>query len=399
MGLDDILKQAVEKGASDVHLKVGVQPVIRRNGTLRPLNMKDKPLEAEELVAMARQIMDASQWERFEKDHSIDLAYGIAGVGRFRASIFMQRGTVRLVIRNVPHRVPSYDDLSLPDTVKKLSQLERGLVLVTGITGSGKSSTLAAIINDINHRYNKHILTVEDPIEFLIRDRKSLVTQREIGLDAFSFTEALRSGLRQDPDVILIGEIRDKETIDIALQAAETGHLVLSTLHTMDATETVNRVIGAFETDRQEQVRLRLGAMLRAVVSQRLCAKKSGDGFVPAVELMINTGRIRELIEDPEKTQDIAHAIEEGQSAWGMQSFDQSLMELLDKDLITLEEALIHSTKPEDFRVRLQGVMAMDGKKWSQSGAAKDHAPDWNAITEVEIDLPTLLKKQQKKSS
>lgn len=395
MNLDDILRLAVEKGASDVHLKVGVPPVIRRNGTLRPLSSKHTPMSADTIEAMARKIMDATQWDFFRRTHAIDLGYGIPGVARFRVNVFQQRGTLRIVVRNVPHKVPTYEDLNLPGSVTKLSLLERGLVLVTGVAGSGKSSTLASIINDINQRYNKHILTIEDPIEFLIRDRKSLITQREIGVDTQTFSEALRSGLRQDPDVLLIGEMRDRETIEIALLAAETGHLVFSTLHTMDASETINRILSNFETARHMQLRLQLGSVLRAVVSQRLCRKKTGEGFVPAVEMLINNARIRELIENPERTQDILGVLEESQTAWGMQSFDQSLMELLDKDLISMDEALLHSTRPEDFKVRVAGITAMDGKKWSRGGAVASQGKDWNTLTEVEIDMPTAMKKKK----
>nr|HMN67624.1 PilT/PilU family type 4a pilus ATPase [Bdellovibrionales bacterium] len=323
----------------------------------------------------------------------IDLGYGVPGLGRFRLSVFRQRGTLRLVARVVPHKVPNFQELALPDMVAKIAQYERGLVLVTGVAGSGKSSTLAAIIDDINMRENKHILTIEDPIEYLIRDRKSLITQREIGIDSTSFARALRAGLRQDPDVILIGEMRDRETIEAAILAAETGHLVLSTLHTLDAVETINRILAAFDAGQQRQMRLQLAAVLRAVISQRLCRRKNGTGLAPACEIMINSGRVREQIEDPEQTQDIQHSIEEGKAAWGMQSFDQSLMELLNKDIITFDEALLHSARPEDFRIRYDGITAMDGKKWSNDGHYdKKVADQWQNMTEVEIVVPTELK-------
>jgi twitching motility protein PilT len=406
MSLDEILRLAVEKNASDVHLKVGVPPVIRRNGSLRPISKTEPPLTNEDIFAMARSIMDASQWDRFEKDHSIDLSYGIAGIARFRLNVFRQRGTIHMVIRNVPYKVPTFEELHLPPAIAKLGELERGLVLITGVAGSGKSSTLAALINDINQRHNKHILTIEDPIEFLIRDHKSLVTQREIGIDAHSFSEALRSGLRQDPDVILIGEMRDLETIEIALLAAETGHLVLSTLHTLDASETINRILSAFDSARHQQVRLQLGSVLRAVISQRLCRRKEEESFVPAVEILINNARVREMIESAEKTAEISSVIEASQNAWGMQSFDQSLMELLDKGLITMAEALLHSSHPEDFKVRVAGIMAMDGKNWSrEKGAGVDQeSKDWQTLTEVEIDLPPapeqpVMAPKKKKSS
>ena len=296
---------------------------------------------------------------------------------------------MRMVIRNIPFKVPTFAELNLPAMMEKISHYERGLILLTGVAGSGKSSTLAAMIDAINQRENKHILTIEDPIEFLIRDRKSLITQREIGIDTYSFARALRAGLRQDPDVILIGEMRDRETIENALLAAETGHLVLSTLHTLDATETINRILGTFEANQQNQIRLQLGATLRAVVSQRLCTRKDGQGVVPAVEILINNSRVRELIEDSKVTSEIQVCIEEGQAAWGMQSFDQSLMELLNKDLITFDEALLHCARPEDFRIRFDGITAMDGKKWSQTGLYDKKLQDqWQNVTEIEIVLP-----------
>lgn len=389
MTLEEILRLSVQKGASDVHLKAGVTPVIRLHGVLRALSSKEPPLSAEELETMARQVMTAPQWEQFKNSNEIDLGHGIPGVARFRLNIFRQRGTVRFVVRNVPHVIPTYDDLTLPKGVGKLAVLERGLVLVTGAAGMGKSSTLAAVINDINHRFNKHILTIEDPIEFLIRDKKSLITQREIGVDTQNFSEALRAGLRQDPDVIFIGEMRDRETMEIALTAAETGHLVFSTLHTLDASETINRILSAFESSRHSQLRLQLGSVLRAVVSQRLCRRKDGTGFIPAVEILINNARVRELIEDPQKSGSIAQAIEEGQSAWGMQSFDQSLMELLDEGKITMEEALLHSSRPEDFKIRVQGITAMDGKKWSKKGEVVKHSnKDW--ATDIDLQLTNI---------
>jgi twitching motility protein PilT len=394
MTLEEILKLSVQKGASDVHLKAGVAPVIRRHGALRPINPKEPPLNAEELEVMARQIMDATQWAHFEKHYEIDLGYGIAGVARFRVNVFRQRGTVRMVIRNIPHKIPTLNDLTLPAVVAKMAHFERGMVLITGVAGSGKSSTLAAILNEINQTYNKHILTIEDPIEFLIRDKKSLITQREIGVDTQTFSQALRSGLRQDPDVILIGEMRDRETIEIALTAAETGHLVFSSLHTLDASETINRILSSFETERHPQLRLQLGSTLKAVISQRLCRRKDESGFIPAVEILINTPRIRDLIEMPEKSGSIQEHIEEGRSAWGMQSFNQSLMELLDLELISFEEALLHSSRPEEFRVRSQGITAMDGKKWANANKSEKHGNEWQAIDEVDLDIQTQAKKK-----
>jgi len=393
MQLEELLRAALQKGATDVHLKAGVIPVIRRHGSLRPLQTNSPPLTGEQIEFMAMGLLDDKQRAHFEEFREIDIGYGVSGLGRFRVSIFRQRGTMRIVVRNIPFKVPTMEELTLPKVMEKIAHTERGLILITGVAGSGKSSTLAALIDDINKRENKHILTIEDPIEYLIRDRKSLITQREIGVDSMSFARALRAGLRQDPDVILIGEMRDKETIETAILAAETGHLVLSTLHTLDATETINRILATFDGTQQPQIRLQLAATLKAVVSQRLCKRKDGTGLVPAVEVLMNNGRVRELIEDPAKTQLIQQSIEEGSAAWGMQSFDQSLMELLNKDLISYDEALLHCARPEDFRIRFEGFTAMDGKKWSQTGLYDKKVDDkWHNITEVEIIMPTEFK-------
>jgi twitching motility protein PilT len=396
MTLEEILRAALQKGATDVHLKAGVTPVIRRNGTLRPLNPTVPPLTMAEVDEIANSVMDEAQRAQYRRHNEIDIGYGISGLGRFRISIFRQRGTSRMVIRNIPFKVPTFEELNLPASLTtSVLAHERGLILITGVAGSGKSSTLAAMIDDINKRENKHILTIEDPIEFLIRDRKSLITQREIGVDTNSFSSALRAGLRQDPDVILIGEMRDRETIENALHAAETGHLVLSTLHTLDAPETINRIVATFEAGAQAQVRLQIGAVLRAVVSQRLCTRKDGRGMVPACEIMINSARVREMIEDPAQTSSITNAIEEGGS-YGMQSFDQSLMELLNRDLITYEEALLHCARPEDFRIRFEGFTNMDGKKWSQTGLYDKKVSDkWKNVTEVELVETTQLKRKK----
>lgn len=394
MKLEDILRAALQKGATDVHLKAGVVPVIRRHGTLRPLSSNSTPLTGEQIETMALDVMDDKQRKHFLEHREIDLGFGISGLGRFRISAFRQRGTTRMVVRNIPFKVPTLEELHLPAIVEKIAQSERGLVLVTGVAGSGKSSSLAAIIDNINQRENVHILTIEDPIEYLIRDRKSLITQREIGIDSESFATALRSGLRQDPDVILIGEMRDRETIENALLAAETGHLVFSTLHTLDATESINRILAAFEGNQQTQIRMQLAAVLKAVISQRLCRRKDGEGLVPAVEVLINSARVRELIEDPDKTNLIPGAIEEGSAAYGMQSFDQSLLELMNAELISFEEALLHCARPTDFRIRVEGITSMDGKKWSQSGMFDNKVRDkWQNVTEIEIVMPQETKK------
>ncbi len=402
MTLKEILQLAMKKSASDVHLKAGIMPVIRRHGVLRPLAANMSPLSGKEIESMALSMMDPRQKAHFLEFHEIDLGYGVSGLGRFRVNVFRQRGTVRMVIRNIPYVVPTYEELNLPEVVSRIAHNERGLILVTGVTGSGKSSTLAAIVDDINKRRNKHILTIEDPIEFLIRDKKSIITQRELGVDSTSYSRALRAALRQDPDIILIGEMRDRETIETALIAAETGHLVLSTLHTMDAQETINRILAAFEPHQQNQIRMQLASVLKAVISQRLARKIDKKGFIPAVEILINNARIKEMIESPEKTRLITSAIEESQVAWGMQSFDQSLMRLLQQGLIDLDEALNLSTHPEDFRIRVSGVTAMDGKKWTDtqnsSSASSDEDEDpWAGLTEVEIEEPTELAKSSEK--
>jgi twitching motility protein PilT len=356
MTLTEILTLAIQNGASDVHLKAGLVPVVRKHGKLRPLRQNDQPLTASQVEEMAMSILDEAQKEHFLKYKEVDVGHGISGLGRFRSNIFRQRGSVRMVIRNIPFNVPSIHELNLPEIIGRIAENERGLILVTGITGSGKSSTLAAMINHINHKENTHILTIEDPIEFLIRDRKSIISQRELGQDTMTFGAALKAALRQDPDVILIGEMRDRETIETALKAAETGHLVLSTLHTTDARETVNRILSVFEPHQQSQIRRTLASVLKAVISLRLARRKDKTGFVPAVEILIANQRVKELIEDPEKTKDLLTVLEESRETMGMQSFDQSLLELLAKDLIHFEEALRLSNNPGDFRLRTSGV-------------------------------------------
>jgi twitching motility protein PilT len=331
--IDDILKQANERGASDIHLKVGSNPVIRVEGKLMPMT-EHKRLAQEDTIAMAFSIMSARQKQKFKDHFELDLAYSVPGLGRFRVNAFQQRGTVGLVVRSIPVRIATITELDLPQVLEKISQETRGLVLVTGTTGSGKSTTLAAILDYINTNRTEHIMTIEDPIEFLHRDKKSLVNQREVEVDTKNFAFALRAALRQDPDVILVGEMRDYETIETALTAAETGHLVMSTLHTLDAAETVNRVISVFPPHQQKQIRIQLASVIRAVISMRLVPRKDGEGRVPAVEIMRATGFIRDCIENKEKTKLLSSAIAGGRSQYGMQTFDQSLFELFQNDLI-----------------------------------------------------------------
>ncbi|MCZ6649185.1 MAG: type IV pilus twitching motility protein PilT [Acidobacteria bacterium] len=355
MHINDLLKIACERGASDLHLKVGSHPVIRVDGRLTPL-LDTKRLLQEDTISMAFAIMSGRQKQKFKENLEIDFAYSIPGFGRFRCNVFQQRGAVGLVLRVIPAKILTVRDLLLPPVMETVAEERRGLILVTGTTGSGKSTTLAAMLDYINSTRTEHIMTIEDPIEFLHRDKKSLVNQREVEVDTKNFAQALRSALRQDPDVILVGEMRDYETIETALTSAETGHLVLSTLHTLDATETIHRIITVFPPHQQKQIRLQLASVLKAVISMRLIPRADGKGRVPAVEVLRSTGYIRECIEVKEKTKLIRDAIATGTSQYGMQTFDQSIFQLYKKDLITLEEALRRATNPDEFRLKIQGI-------------------------------------------
>jgi len=355
MHVNDLLKLAVQNGASDLHLKVGTYPMMRVRGTLIPAT-EERRLEHEDVVAMAAAVLPAGLRDKFRDNHEVDLAYSVAGLGRFRCNAFQQRGTIGMVFRVIPMRVATIDELMLPKVLKKIAAEERGLVLVTGTTGSGKSTSLAALIDEINSTRTAHVMTIEDPIEYLHRDNRSVINQREIGVDTRSFGEALRSALRQDPDVILVGEMRDHETIQTALLAAETGHLVFSTLHTLDATETINRIIAVFPPHQQKQVRIQLASVLRAIVSQRLMPKADGKGRVPAVEVLITTAFLRDCILDKEKSHLIHGAIAQGTSQYGMQTFDQSLFGLYEQGLVTYEEALRWASNVDEFKLRVQGI-------------------------------------------
>ncbi|MGC2209876.1 MAG: type IV pilus twitching motility protein PilT [Candidatus Korobacteraceae bacterium] len=355
MTIDDLLRIAVERKASDLHLKVGNYPHIRVDGELVPLT--DQPrMTGEEMLNMAFSMMSNRQKQKFKECAEIDLAYGAAGLGRFRVNVFQQRGNVGIVLRVIPTKIRALEELYLPAVTERICEEARGLVLVTGVTGSGKSTTLAAMIDRINASRPEHIITIEDPIEFLHRDKKGFVNQREVEVDTPSFGSALRASLRQDPDVILVGEMRDLETISTALHAAETGHMVFSTLHTLDAIETVNRIISVFPPPEQKQIRLQLAATLRAVISQRLVKRCDGAGRVPAVEILISTAYIRECITTPEKTRNIREALHQGVSQYGMQTFDQSLFDLLQKGLISYETALENASNADDFKLRVQGI-------------------------------------------
>src|SRR5437868_8533532 len=353
--IDDLLRVACSHNASDVHLKVGAFPVMRIGGELHPI--ADAPrMKPEDTLDMAFPMMSNRQKQRFKEVSEVDIGYGVSGLGRFRANIFQQRGTVSIVLRVIPDHTKSVTQLGLPPVIEKISEERRGLILVTGATGSGKSTTLAAMIDCINSSRSGHIVTIEDPIEFLHRDKQSFVTQREVDVDTRSFAEALRGALRQDPDVILVGEMRDHETIETALTAAETGHLVLSTLHTLDATETVRRIVSSFPPHLQKSVRIQLAGILKAVISMRLVRSDAGHGRVPAAEVMVSTGLIRDYVINEEKTSLIRDAIAAGTSQYGMQTFDQSLFSLYHSGLITMEEALRGASNPDEFRLRVAGI-------------------------------------------
>lgn len=357
MHINDVLKAATERKASDVHLKVGSHPIIRVDGVLLPL-VEFKRLMQEDTIAMAFSMMSTQQKEKFKQFLEIDIAYSVPGLGRFRCNIFQQRGSVGLVLRLIPARILTIRELLLPPVLERICDEERGLVLVTGTTGSGKSTSLAAMVDYINSRRNCHVVTIEDPIEFLHRDKKSIVNQREVEVDTRNFAVAMRAALRQDPDVILVGEMRDFETIETALHAAETGHLVFSTLHTLDATETINRIISVFPPHQQKQIRIQLMTVIKAVVSQRLLPRADGLGRVPAVEVLISTPYIKDCIEQKEKTKLIRDAIAQGTSQYGMQTFDQSLYTLYKNGLITLEEAIRSASNPDEFKLRIQGIQS-----------------------------------------
>jgi len=373
MELNEILQVALRAGASDIHLKAGLPPMFRVDGALVPL--KDaRRLPPEDIARMGFGIMNEYQKEKFKQTNEVDLAYGVPGLGRFRVNVFQQRGTVGVVLRVIPFKIQTIEQLMLPKVLEKVAGEQRGLVLVTGTTGSGKSTTLASMIDHVNATETCHIMTIEDPIEFLIRDKRSIVNQREVGVDTMSFGQALKSALRQDPDVILVGEMRDLETIETALTAAETGHLVMSTLHTLDATETINRIISAFPPYQQKQVRLQLGSVLRAVISQRLVPRADGKGRVPAIEVLLATARVRELVEDKDRTKEIPDAIAQGHLSYGMQTFDQSLMSLLKGGLITYEEALRQATNPDDFALQVSGISSTSDARWDDFDK-KDEPP------------------------
>ncbi len=348
----EILKAAIQRGASDIHVKSGDFIRARIRGDLVPITKQQVP--PDQARQLAQQLVP--EWERgnIDKIRDYDCSWGASGVGRFRVNIFRQRGTMGIIMRVIPFEIPTLEEMNLPASLAQIADHRRGLVLVTGVTGSGKSTTLAAMLNHINETQAQHILTLEDPIEFLHRDKKSSLTQREVGTDTESFNKGLRAALREDPDTILVGEMRDTETIDIALKAAETGHLVLSTLHTQNAVKTLSRVIAVFPREEQEMVRVRLAESIVAVISQRLLPRKDAVGRIPAVEIMRATSTIRDLIREPHRTEEIVDLIAEGREQYKSQTFDQHLADLVRDDKVEFNIAKAAATNPSDFELRMR---------------------------------------------
>jgi twitching motility protein PilT len=365
MELDAILNTGFEEGSSDVHLKVGRPPLLRTTGKLHPIEGAS-PLTAAAMEGFLAKLLDDYHRAQLNERLQADLSYAAPGCGRFRVNVFRQRGEISIALRLIPPQVRSIRDLNLPPVVEQVALEHRGLILVTGTTGSGKSTTLAAMIHHINELRDRHIITIEDPIEYTHEDKNCIINQREIGYDARTFPEALRGALRQDPDVILVGEMRDLETIETAILAAETGHLVMSTLHTLDARETITRAISAFPEHQRDQIRLILSSVIRGIISQRLVRRADGKGMVPAVEVLLSTALVRECIALKERTHELTDAIARGHATYGMQTFDQSLMALYRGGLITYEEALAQATNPDDFALKVRGIASTSDARWDQ---------------------------------
>jgi twitching motility protein PilT len=364
MNIKSLLEKMIELGASDLHIKPGIPPVVRVNGKLQRTNFPaPTPKEMEEV---AKKVLTPLQREKFESTREVDFAFGVTGLARFRANFYVQRSSIAMVFRHVPVTIQTVDELGLPPVIGELALRPRGLVLVTGTVGSGKSTTMAAMIQAINQQMNSSIITIEDPIEFLHRDDKSIINQREVGSDTSSFNEALRHILRQDPNVIMIGEIRDVETMEIALKAADTGHLVLSTLHTIDAPQTINRIISFFPPHHHQEIRYLLASTLQGVISQRLIRSSDGAARVPAVEILVTTGTVRDAVINPEKTPLLHQVMREGVTTHSMQTFDQALMKLYQDGTITLDDALRASSKPHELTLRLKGIQATSDQSWKQ---------------------------------
>ena len=357
-----VLQNMVQANASDLHLKVGRPPTLRIDGHMVSLELP--PLKQEDLRSLAEQIMAPKNIKEFSEQKESDFALAVPGIGRFRVNAYQQRGTIAYALRTVPFQAKTIAELNLPDVCERISLMPRGLILVTGITGSGKSTALASMLHYINQNRHANIITIEDPIEFLHRDIKSSINQREVGTDTNSFAQALRRVLRQDPDILLVGEIRDIDTLDTALKAAETGHLVFSTLHTTDATQTINRILSFYPPHQQTEVRYMLSTALRAIISLRLVRRADKKGRVPAAEILVNTEAVREQIRDMTKALNIPQLIREGAVPYGMQSFDQSLMNWYQKGVVSYDDALFASTNPAEFALRVQGIAGSSDTSW-----------------------------------
>ena len=372
MNLKQMLVEMLNRKASDLHIRVGIRPHLRVNGRLEQI--ATEPITIDKMDQIVTQILNEKQLERFQRKNEMDLALSVAKLGRFRINLFRQRGTSGIAIRAVNTQVPSFQELNLPPTIKNMAQKNRGLIIVTGTTGSGKSTSLAAVIEEMNANRAVNIMTVEDPIEYIYRDKKSIISQREVGGDTESFASALRHAFRQDPDVILIGEVRDLETMSIALTAADTGHLVLTTLHTLNVVETVSRIISFFPPHQHAQIRLLLAGTLEAIVCQRLLTRSDMPGRVPALEIMVGTGAIKECIINPDKTNDIPDLVADGHIQYGMQTFDQSIMQLYKQGMISFEEAMANASNPDDFDLRLKGITGA-ADRWVGEGRDSESEP------------------------
>ena len=363
MDFHQLLTECVKRSASDLHLKSGSRPIVRVHGHLEVQDDLES-VSRDFMRKTAMTLLGEIRYNALMEGEEMDLAHTVPGIGRFRINVFLCQGDVRAVLRHIPEHIPPFEELHLPKVLERLCLERRGMILVTGITGSGKSTTLAAMLDFMNRTRNDHIVTIEDPVEFVHGDKKCVISQREIGQDSTSFAQALRAALRQDPDIILVGEMRDAETMEVALHAAETGHLVLSTLHTLNATETINRIISIFPPHQEDQIRAQLAAVVQGVVSQRLVVRADGKGRVPAVEVMIMTGLVRDSIREKAKTPQIPNVIASGQAQYGMQTFDQSLLGLYREELITYETARDAATNPDDFDLKVKGIFSTGEMTW-----------------------------------
>ena len=376
MELQQLLTECAKRKASDLHLKAGTRPIFRIHGHLEVQDDLGQ-VEPDFVRRSVMGLLGEQRYDLLMQGREIDMGHRVEGVGRFRVNAFLSQGEVRAVFRHVPERAPTFTDLYLPKVLERLCMERRGMIIVTGITGSGKSTSLAAMIGFMNRHRNDHIVTIEDPIEYVHDDNKCVISQREVGQDSASFAHALRAALREDPDIILVGEMRDLETMEVALHAAETGHLVLSTLHTLNATETVNRLISTFPPHQEDQIRSQLAAVLQGIVCQRLVVRSDGKGRVPAVEVMLATGLLRDAIRDAAKTPEIPAFIAAGNAQYGMQTFDQSLLQLHREELITYETARDAATNPDDFDLKVKGILSTGEMTWetTSQAATRDVGP------------------------